>query len=505
MKKKIWDLVCGLLFLLQLAAETVLAVVVLKMNMLPDKYIVLLIGILAVLLLFTGFFLFIGRKESLGKTLKRIFACLLSILIIVGCGVVAKMASDAHKTVQTVTKPAPIKNGRDIYIFVRADDPAQTLEDVADYSFGVIENYDVDHIQQAIENIEQTIGKAPDVKQYVSAMEIADSLFEGELDAAVMNGVSVTLMMEQEGYADFTEKARILTSISPVTVEVTEKPTEPAELESVEPDQDITNTPFIIYISGSDTRSAILDTSRSDVNILMVVNPITKQVLLINTPRDYYIGNPAGYGQLDKLTHCGIYGIDCSVGALEDLYDIDVDYYGQINFTGVETLVDALGGVDVYSDRAFTAIDTPISVGMNHMDGKTALAFSRERYRVPGGDNDRGKHQMQVIKAIIEKITNGSTILSNYSSILKSLEGMFVTDVSADEISLLVKMQLNDMRKWDVRIVAATGYGGNAVTYSMPGLSAYVMYPNQSSVEHNSKLISLVLSGEILTEEDLER
>ena len=112
---------------------------------------------------------------------------------------------------------------------------------------------------------------------------------------------------------------------------------------------------------------------------------------------------------------------------------------------------------------------------------------------------------MQVIKAIIEKITNGSTILSNYSSILKSLEGMFVTDVSADEISLLVKMQLNDMRKWDVHTVAATGYGGNAVTYSMPGLSAYVMYPNRSSVEHNSKLISQVLSGEILTEEDLER
>jgi LCP family protein required for cell wall assembly len=259
-----------------------------------------------------------------------------------------------------------------------------------------------------------------------------------------------------------------------------------------------------MYVSGSDTRDYYLSTSRSDVNILMVVNPETKMVLLVNTPRDYYVANPAGNGAKDKLTHCGIYGIGCSVDALEILYDTEVRYYSQINFTGVETLVDAIGGIDVYSDYGFYALEVYwINQGWNHLDGHGARLFAQDRYSHSAGDNARGRNQMKVIQAVISKVTSGTTIIENYAGILESIQGMFRTNVSMDEIGELVKMQLGDMASWTIRSYAVSGYGGSDITYSMPGLYCYVMYPDEAKVAYGQELIQRVLDGEVLTEEDM--
>ena len=267
---------------------------------------------------------------------------------------------------------------------------------------------------------------------------------------------------------------------------------------------DVTEQSFVVYISGSDTRSAILDTSRSDVNILMVVNPKTRQILLLNTPRDYYVENPAGNWAYDKLTHCGIYGIDCSEKALENLYSVKINYYAQINFTGFETLIDAIGGVTVDSPKAFEAGGYSFTEGENTLNGKQALAFARERHAFAGGDNVRGQNQMRVIKAVISKITSdGGTVLLHYGEILDSLSGMFVTDMNSDDISALVKMQLNDMSSWNVESYAVTGTGGMDTTYSMPGYSVYVMYQNPDMVAKATGLIDKVESGVILTDGDV--
>ena len=274
------------------------------------------------------------------------------------------------------------------------------------------------------------------------------------------------------------------------------------QVEMPEVTPNITNTPILIYLSGSDTRDQMLTTSRNDVNILAVVNPNTKQILLINTPRDYYIGNPAGGGAKDKLTHCGIYGIDCSMEALAGLYQEEINYYAQINFTGFKTLIDAIGGVTVYSDTAFKAINTEIHVGNNDLDGAGALDFARARHALSGGDNDRGKHQMGVIRAVVQKLSAG-TILTHYAEIMDSLAGMFITDMSSGDVSSLVRMQLSDLAKWDVFTYAVTGTGGRAETYSMPGWSLYVMYPNEETVAHATELIDKMVDGETLTENDI--
>jgi len=502
-KSKIWTVICAVFLLLQLAAEVFAAIVIQRMNVLPGKFLVAFYGVLGFFALLTALLMFLRGKKGVGVG-RRIFAIILAVLVVAGCGVAAFAVNQAYKALNTVTDhPEQSTSVRNMYIFVRVEDPAQTVKDTAGYAYAIVADYDTEHTQKAIALISQETGSQLNVSQYEKTSDLADKLYAGEADALLLNGAAVAVLMEDEAYEDFTEKARILHTFALSDLEEP-KPTEtqPQETEPVE--LDITDKPFVVYLSGSDTRSNKLLVSRSDVNILVVVNPVTKQILMINTPRDYYVPNPAGNGKMDKLTHCGLYGTECSMEALSDLYDLQVDYYAQINFTGFETLVDAVGGVTVYSDQAFNVKETYFQKGENHLNGEQALTFARDRYHVNGGDNGRGKNQMKVIKAVIEKMTTSTAVISNYSGILQSLSGMFKTSVAMDDVSKLVKMQLDDMASWNIQTYAVTGTGGSEKTYSMPGSYAYVMHKNEASVNHASDLAQRVIAGETLTEADMK-
>ena len=497
-KDKLWTILTSIALAFQVLAEVLTCVIVMRLNMLPAKYNAVLIVAFALLIAATAFLLFMRRKKPVGD-IRRIVACMLALLVVCGCAVVSKVATDAYQTMHAMTIPGEVTSIKNIYVFVRNDDPAVQLSDTADYTYAVVQDYDVEYTEKVIEIIEAQTGKALTITQYEKTTDLADALFAKEADALILNGAAVTLMMEEEAYGDFTEKARILYTVTPADLGESEDPIITPGIEG-----DISTKPFVVYISGSDTRSSILNVSRSDVNILVVVNPVSKQVLLLNTPRDYYVPNPAGKGKLDKLTHCGLYGTECSMEALSNLYDVEINYYAQINFTGFETLIDAVGGITVYSDQAFSAHHTKIQKGMNTLNGAQALDFARERYHVSGGDNGRGKNQMKVIEALIKKLTSGTTIISNYSGILKSMEGMFKTSITMDDVSELVKMQLNDMASWNIQSFAVTGKGGSEKTYSMPGVYAYVMHPNEDVVEQAKNLVDKVIAGENLTDEDVK-
>lgn len=492
-----------IILFLQLVAEAFATVMVLKLNLLPTKYLAAMLAMLILLLALTAGLLLLKGKNSISVT-RRIIGWVLAAFIICGCLFVTKVVSDTYRTLNSVTKPGESTSIMEMYLLVRADDPAKTYTDTADYAYGIIADYDEDHTQQAIALVEKNVGKSLSVTQFERIADLADAILNDQVDAVFINGAAVALLTEDEAYEDFLEKVRILYAIPLNQLETTEPSTEP----STEPpvtDKTVTNSPFIVYLSGSDTRSKKLRTSRSDVNIIVVVNPVTKQILLLNTPRDYWVPNPVGKGKRDKLTHCGLYGPECSMEALGDLYDLEVDYYAQINFKGFETLVDAVGGVTVNADHAFTTDGGyKIKKGTNHLNGEEALSFARERHHVNGGDNGRGKNQMKVISAIIDKMTTGTTIISKYSAILKSLEGMFKTSVSMDDISLLVKMQLEDMASWNIQSYAVTGKGGSEKNYSSPGHKAYVMYPDEKAVDHAASLVDKVLAGEILTAADMK-
>lgn len=251
---------------------------------------------------------------------------------------------------------------------------------------------------------------------------------------------------------------------------------------------DLTEQPFNIYISGMDVYGEIAQESRSDVNLIMTVNPMTHKILITTTPRDYYVPIPGiSEGQNDKLTHAGIYGVGASIATLENLYETEIPFYVRVNFTSVEEIVDVMGGVDVESEIAFTTGEdagaiVEIQEGKNHLNGQEALAFVRERQALADGDNQRGKNQQALLSALLKKAVSPMTLL-RANGMINSVAGNTETNMSEKQIKSLIRMQLNDMEGWEIESVAASGDpSGKQYCYSYSGGPLYVTVPDWGSV-----------------------
>lgn len=479
--------------IIQLLADVLLTFSLIQADMFPLIYIVLAIFIEFIFLVISIVLSFAKskRRQNYVVAFRRIIALLISVMVLSVAIFSFLVLNKVGDTIMGITSKDTVTTV--VGVYVRADDPAVTIEDAEDYLFGYSEAFEADNTRAALKAIKKEIGSKPATESYDDIMTMVQGLYSGDVDAMVLSESYAAIVADQEGFENFENDTKLIYEFQIVSkVKKTEKK-KPGDLSS-----------FVVYLSGSDTRNPTLDVSRSDVNILMAVNTKTKEVVLINTPRDYYVPiSISSSGTRDKLTHCGIYGIDCSMDTLAALYGHDVDYYAQINFTGFETLIDAVGGITVNADTSFSVDDLTFNAGPNELNGKQALVFARDRYHQAGGDNGRGRNQMKVITAVIEKMSAG-TVLAHYSDILSSLEGMFVTDMSSDDINALVKMQLSDMSSWHVHSYAVTGSDGMSTTYSMPGTNAYVMYPNQQTVRHASDLIDKVLSGESISDSDIQ-
>lgn len=501
-KSKVWTILASIIYAVTVLVTAGLLIKVVGLNMLPMKYLGLVIFAVVILLLFIlGFFFLIPIKKKAAKyllrTLSMILAIALVVVDVVGIQMVNKFEETMNNLVEDEDKNEVVKVEEFVFgVYVRADDKAESLEDAKRYDFGYSLSYDRNHTKQAVNIVEHEVDKNLDLEEYKDIFEMIDQVLAKEKDAFILSQAYLDIIEEQEGYEDFSNKIKCIYECT-VTSE-----TQVAEKEEVP--FDITKDTFIAYISGNDSRTSSI--RNSDVNILAVVNPTTKQVLLVNTPRDYYIPiSVSEDGALDKLTHCGTYGIECSMETLSDYYDIDINYYAQLNFQGFIRLIDALGGITIYSEKEFVSYSEWILIhqGYNHVDGKTALEFVRERKQFGDGDHARGRHQMAVIKGIIEKMSSGSLLL-NYNQVLDSINGYFRTSISQEEISAVVKMQLEDMAEWNVQSFAVTGTGKNASCYSLPNITTYVMVPDEASVEHAKILIDMVYDGEIIEPEDLK-
>ncbi len=267
--------------------------------------------------------------------------------------------------------------------------------------------------------------------------------------------------------------------------------------------QQIRQEPFLLYISGVDTRGELNDKSRSDVNILAAVDPVNRRVALVNTPRDYYVPLAGHDGEMDKLTHAGLYGVDCSMQTLGDFYGVSVQYYLKMDFQGFIDIINALGGIDVSVDEGFTTVGSPgyydpvtLTAGQNHLDGASALAFARERHAFQNGDIRRGENQMQVISAVLNKVKSPA-VLMGYSQIMASVSDSFVTSLSEDQIRALVKMQLSEGGDWQITSFSVTGTSANSTQcYSAKGSKLYVMQPDEASVAQAKQMLAEVLAGQ---------
>lgn len=276
----------------------------------------------------------------------------------------------------------------------------------------------------------------------------------------------------------------------------------------------ISKQPFLVYLSGVDTRnsSEIKDKALSDVNMIIAVNPKQKRVLMVSTPRDYYVPLWGDSNKMDKLTHAGGKGIDCSIETLEAVYDIKVNYHARVNFKSVCDIVDAVGGITVVSDRAFSSrygLNSwtwhSYKKGENFLNGDAALAYARERKAFAEGDRMRGKHQQQVIEAVVKKAISPK-ILTNTDKVedlIKAVSKNTKTNFAVKEIKKLISYQLGTMNKeWTFESLSVDGKGASRYTYSYPRQQLYVMIPDEETVEEAKLAIKAVLEGNPLPSEE---
>lgn len=275
------------------------------------------------------------------------------------------------------------------------------------------------------------------------------------------------------------------------------------------PKADVTKDPFIVYLSGMDTRGSkeIKDKGLSDVNMLIAVNPTAKKMLMVNIPRDYYVPLYGDTNKMDKLTHGGQYGVDCSMKTLNALFDVRCNYYVKVNFQSVVDIVDALGGVTVTSDFYFSSRHSlsgktySFVKGENTLMGDAALAFARERESLSGGDRQRGIHQQKIISAILDEAMSPSILNpANLKNVLSAITDHTKTNVSYDDISALVRMQLNDMASWDIDTMSVDGTGSYQPSYAAGGQVLYVMQPDMETVQAAKAAIDAVQSTAVVTE-----
>ena len=473
---------------LQTIASVALMAVLYLLGMIPEKYLILAAAILFFLWCVTLNSQAARRKRG---TLGKVFSLFMAVVMFTGSYYVAQANNMIGKITGSNYKVDKM------VVAVRADDSAEMIEDAANYTYGVQFEKGADNIQTAVTDIEKQIGvDTIELKEYDSVQDQARALVDGDCDAIIYNSAYTTLMEEAvDGYSD---KVKVLYTFN-IRVELDFGNSTGAT------DDSIIKEPFTVYISGIDVYGDVSETSRSDVNIIAVVNPQTHQILLVTTPRDYYVPIPGiSGGQRDKLTHAGIYGIDASMRTLGELYETDINYYARLNFTSLIDIVDTLGGIDVYSELAFTTSKDSeyimdVQEGYNHFNGKETLAFCRERHNLPDGDNQRGKNQQAVITAMLKKCLS-PTMLLKANTIMEQVSKDVETNMTQEQINALIKYQLNNNATWTIQSVAAEGTNTKGTCYSSGDTELFIMEPIESSVQNIIDLVNVVEEGGTLTE-----
>lgn len=469
-----------LLVLIQFVLLVMFLLKIFSLELLPAKYLVMLNVVLILITLYT-----LTSQFTTAHILGKVISILMSIVLFIGFLYAAKLSSTLSLIAGKMTKTDIVD------IIVLKDDPATSIKDALSYTFGYNSSVNSSITTKAISDIEADNNTSLSTKTYTNWDDLLNSLYSGKNIKAIVVHDSVRSSLAEQ-YTDFEENTKIIGNIKITT-----------EVKLSANDKKVNQEPFIVYISGNDGEGQISSIGRSDVNILAVVNPKTRQVLLVSTPRDSYINISTADGKsgLDKLTHAGNAGIEYSEKALEDLYSISIDYYIKLNFTGCVEIVDALGGITINSDVDFTngyeaaPESYHFTVGENECNGEQTLAFVRERKAFDDGDFQRGRNQEAAIKAIIAKATSPS-ILTNYSAVLDAVSNMVLTNMSTGTITSLIRGQLSNPKAWNVQSYTISG-STDTLPGKVYGISAMsVVLPDKSSINTAKELMNKVVNGE---------
>lgn len=485
-KRRAWAFAIGsVLVLIQLVLTVLFLLKMFKLDILPFKYL-FMINIILILLVLYDFTSQFTKSHILGKLISVMLSCLILFTYLF-----------AAKFDSVLDKLGAANVEIDIVdVCVLSNDKAQNLNDAANYKFAINSTASNANINTSIESISSETGKTIKPTEYTNWSNLVNALYDNKNVQAIVINHSMMSIISQE-FPDFEDSIKIIK-----TYEYKEK----VELDAS--NVNVKRDPFIIYVSGissddgEDTKLA--SKALSDVNILAVINPETKQVLLVTTPRDSYIkiSNSSGVTGYDKLAHAGSYGVDKSIEALENLYGINIDYYVKINFAGSQAVIDALGGITIESEIEFTNgwEAAPVSYhfvqGANECDGEKAIAFARERKAFAAGDFQRGRNQTAVIKGIIQKATSPA-ILTRYSAVMDTVSDMFLTNIPSSAISDLVKLQLSTSTPWNIQTYSISGKTDEYRHLEVSNVyGASIVLPYEEDISTATKLMNKVIAGE---------
>lgn len=481
MKKEYWKKPTWYLFLLTLLLSAVLIVQLFLLAMIPIHFVVIAtVVVLLMDLLF--YFLLVSRKAN---KVNRILGSVLSVVLCIGMVVGNLYLFKTNSLFEDITHSGEQKNV--VSVVVKSDSDIESVQDLKQ-AIGYAKTMDADGTKQLFADIKEKEQLTLQQKEYNSLIDVTQALKDGDCEAMVLNESYRSMVSENAIFEDFDQDTKVIYTYTYYT--------------KVDPNAkavDVSKEAFTVLISGIDVYGDIAATSRSDVNLLVTVNPLTKEILMVSIPRDYYVetacdaADGCGRGQMDKLTHTGLHGAHTTQATLEKLFGIEINYTLRVNFSSVQTIVDALGGIEVDNPQTFRIGGYTFEPGRIHLDGDQALMFSRERKSFGEGDRERGRNQMRVFSGILDKVTSPA-ILTNYMSILDAVGDSFETNMSSGEMKSLVQMQLNDRASWHIQQMSVDGANGNDYCYELQN-TAWVMYPDMDTVDAAVKAMETVTHG----------
>lgn len=492
---RIWAILLSILLLIGFG---LLIYQVVKMNFVPSR---LMIPVSMALALIALIFVFLINFFT-NHIPSKIFLSLLVICLVFVSGMGNYYVyKTSHMIKKVTTNEGKVKNIVSVIALTNSN-----IQDITDLStsnkVAVLKSIDTYGTKKSIKDVckQFDVEKKSELPFTIdsanSVQEAVNSLYNEDVDAIIINETYRTNIKEIESFSDFDENTKVIYQ----TVYYTEAKNDALAV------SDITNEPFSILISGNDTYGDVGELSRSDVNMVVTINPLTSTVLLTSIPRDTYMPTYCDatetcvIGAMDKITHTGIYGINTTQRTVENFLDMEINYTFRANFSSVIDIVDALGGVDIYVEEGM-AVSTfyadhtleGVTEGWNHLDGKRALAYARERHAYLDGDNQRVRNQQQVLMAIFEKATS-TDIITKYASLLDALSKAFETNLTTNEITDLIKFQIQAMPEWKFESYQITGYG-DMLNCAALGSEASVTVPYDESIRIAQEKIRAVLDG----------
>jgi LCP family protein required for cell wall assembly len=460
-----------------------------RLQILPDVLLYLCLIILALIVLI----ILLIFNFKVKRTLTKVLSSALVIICVAALSIGSLYFTETQTFLQTVTDSSRrVKN--EVSMITLKDSDLEKERDLDGKKIGYLKNIDSYGTKKARQDL-----KAKNIsykgKKYTSVQAEVKALYDKEVDAIILNESYRANVEDLKDYTKFSKETKIIATVTYYTKDSN-------EADSV---SDITSKPFTILISGNDTYGDIGEVSRSDVNMLVTVNPTTNRVLLTSLPRDYYVevkcsDGACQDGSLDKLTHTGIHGVNTTKETIENLLGIDINYTFRVNFSSLEEIVDALGGIDIYVKKGM-AVDTfyadstlkGVHEGWNHLNGERALAYARERHAYEDGDVQRVKNQQQVLEAIVDKAIS-SKALTNYQDLLKAFSNAFDTNMSTQEITALIKYQLQSSPDWKFENFVLKGESAEKYSAEL-GDYASVVVTDDAYVTAARKKIKAILKG----------